>query len=101
MSPEELRQASDQRTQERGPGAPGGDVNDGLQRPADSLQAWNRDAVFLAGSATISCPSIFLCCLRTVKFLDLPQFSVILPVKLSLQVLCLLSGLQAGSPFHR
>lgn len=98
MSPEELRKASDQRTQERGPGTPGGDVNDWL---APSFQAWNRDALFLAGSATISCPSIFLCRLRTVKFLDLPQFSVILPVELSLQVLYLLSGLPAGSSFHR
>lgn len=53
MSPEELRKASDQRTQERGPGTPGGDVNDWL---APSFQAWNRDALFLAGSATISCP---------------------------------------------
>ena len=83
MSPEDLRKASDQRTQERGLETPGGDVSGQL---APSLQVWNCNAPLLGGSAAISCPWIFLGHLQAGMFLYLPRLSEILAIKLSLQV---------------
>ena len=87
MSPEDLRKASDQRTQERGPGIPGGDVRGQL---APSFQVWNCNAPLLGRSAIISCSWIFLGPLQAGMFFYLPPFSEILAIKQSLQVLWLL-----------